>query len=422
MSGPQAQSDDPTARFLGLLGDSLAATRFVRVVLANHRGSEPGLQRVSGREIVLRGERQLSLLYRYKTRDITKNLPLGEARDAVAGLLAQGFGHAHLETLDGTADLRTSKKGQVSLTRDEAPASAAATEGLTVPAGVGHDRIKQRWLSLDDPCWRDLGVTDAEGRLIPAMSRKWKQINKFVEVFDAAWRDGGLARIAADRPVTVLDYGAGKGYLSFALHARLAALGHAAQVTGVELRADMVDLCNRSARQHGLDGLGFVQGDVMHHDAGKIDVMIALHACDTATDHAIHKGIAAGAKIILCSPCCHKQIRPQLTSPALLRPMLQHGIHLGQQAEMITDSLRALLLEAHGYVTQVFEFISLEHTSKNKMILAVRSDRPAPADEVHAQIRAIKDFYGVREHCLERLLLADTPAGTSIASGASPAR
>jgi SAM-dependent methyltransferase len=398
-------ASSPTDRFLSLLTEALATGRFVRLVLANHRGDEPGLQRVSGREITLRGEQQLSLLYRYKTRDVTKNFAFVEAGAAVSALLDRGFGHAHLETLDGTADLRTSKKGQTTLTSE---AGGAPLTQSTMPAAT-HDRSKQRWLSLDDPCWRDLGVTDAEGRLIPAMSRKWKQINKFVEVFDAAWRDTDLATQAAGRPVCVLDFGAGKGYLSFALHARLRALGLAAEVTGVELRADLVDLCNRSARQHGHEGLNFVQGDVMHHETGAVDVMIALHACDTATDHAIHKGIAAGAKIILCSPCCHKQIRPQLTSPALLRPMLQHGIHLGQQAEMITDSLRALLLEAHGYVTQVFEFISLEHTSKNKMILAVRNPRPAPADEVLAQVRAIKDFYGVREHCLEVLLAGRQP-------------
>ncbi|MFN6996630.1 MAG: methyltransferase, partial [Aquincola tertiaricarbonis] len=124
------------------------------------------------------------------------------------------------------------------------------------------------------------------------------------------------------------------------------------------------------------------------------------------------RGITAGASIILSAPCCHKQIRPQMKSPALLQPMLQHGIHLGQQAEMVTDSLRALLLEAHGYATQVFEFISLEHTSKNKMILAVK--RPglpaAKRESLRAQIAEIKAFYGIREHCLETLLDARSPA------------
>ncbi|MFG5408394.1 methyltransferase [Piscinibacter sakaiensis] len=137
--------------------------------------------------------------------------------------------------------------------------------------------------------------------------------------------------------------------------------------------------------------------------------MIALHACDTATDHAIHRGIAAGAQLIVCSPCCHKELRPQLRAPGLLAPLLRHGIHLGQQAEMITDGLRALLLEAHGYEARVFEFVSLEHTAKNKMILALRRAAPLPAEPVLAQIRAIKDFYGVREQCLEALLARPAP-------------
>jgi hypothetical protein len=117
--------------------------------------------------------------------------------------------------------------------------------------------------------------------------------------------------------------------------------------------------------------------------------------------------VRGGASIILCSPCCHKQIRPQLLSPHPLRPILQHGVHLGQEAEMLTDGLRALLLEASGYDTQVFEFISLEHTNKNKMILAVRRASPKPADEVLDQIREIKRFYGIREQALETLLAAD---------------
>ena len=137
-----------------------------------------------------------------------------------------------------------------------------------------------------------------------------------------------------------------------------------------------------------------------------IDVMIALHACDTATDHALHVGVRAGASIIMSAPCCHKELRPQMRSPALLAPMLQHGVHLGQQAEMVTDSLRALLLEAEGYATQVFEFVALEHTSKNKMILAVRRERALDRAAVQAQIREIKSFYGIREHCLETLLAA----------------
>jgi hypothetical protein len=154
----------------------------------------------------------------------------------------------------------------------------------------------------------------------------------------------------------------------------------------------------------GLAGLQFNEGDVRHQAPRPIDVMIALHACDTATDHAIDFGLRGGAAVIVCSPCCHKELRPQLLSPHPLRPILQHGVHLGQQAEMLTDGLRAMLLDACGYDTQVFEFVALEHTQKNKMILAVKRARLQPADAVWAQIDDVKAFYGIREQCLENLL------------------
>ena len=237
------------------------------------------------------------------------------------------------------------------------------------------------------------------------MARKWKQINRFLEVIGAAL---AASPLATQQHIEVLDFGSGKGYLTFALHDHLRhALGRDAQVTGVEIRPDMVDLCNGIAARLGLQGLRFELGDVGSYAPRPVDVMIALHACDTATDHAIHMGIRGGASIICCAPCCHKQLRPQLLSPHPLRPILQHGVHLGQEAEMLTDGLRALLLDACGYDTQVFEFVSLEHTAKNKMILAVKRVQPADKDKLLEQVRAVKAFYGIREQCLETLLKAD---------------
>jgi len=182
-----------------------------------------------------------------------------------------------------------------------------------------------------------------------------------------------------------------------------------------------VALCNGAVQRLGLEGLRFEQGDVRSIVPPKIDIMIALHACDTATDHAIHTGLRAGASIIMCSPCCHKELRPQLLSPHPLRPLLKHGVHLGQQAEMLTDGLRALLLEACGYETQVFEFVALEHTNKNKMILAVKraATSAAEADAAWRQIDDLKAFYGVRDQCLEMLLRgahATIPAGRAAAA------
>ena len=382
--------------FMALLAGSLEQGSFVKLVLAKYKGAEPQLNQLIVRRVVLRDAPCLSLVYRYPTRDVTKNLALAEGLRALGELLATGFRNAHLLTRSEEIQLAISQRGQATLRRGAAVHAEAPTPQ--------HDREKQRFVDPARPFLAALGVTDSQHRLIPAMARKWKQINKFVEVFAHALVSSTLAHT---RRIRVLDFGSGKGYLTFAIHDHLRhTMGLDTRVTGVELRPDMVRLCNDIVARLAIDGLGFEQGDIGQRAPQAVDVVIALHACDTATDLAIHHGIRAGAAIILCSPCCHKQLRPQLLSPHPLRPILQHGIHLGQEAEMLTDGLRALLLESRGYQTQVFEFIALEHTQKNKMILAVKRAEPGPADEVLAQIAEIKRFYGIREQCLETLLAA----------------
>ena len=408
---PPAAQADATERFMLLLRTALADGSFTRLLLSRYAGSEAQLERLTVREVQLRGQRQLSFLWRYQTKDITKNHALDDGLAQLAALLGRDFHNAHLQTRTQQIQLAFSRKGKANLRVGALDAEAAADGSAAEP--TSHDKAKQRLLSLASPFWTDLGVTHevkGERQLVPAMSRKWKQINKFIEVMSAALKSSALA---AGAEVHVVDFGSGKGYLTFAMHDWLVGQGLRAQVTGVELREDMVRLCNEAAARHGLAGLLFDQGDVRSYTPARLDVMIALHACDIATDHAIHLGLRAGASVIMCSPCCHKQIRPQMQTPPLLRPMLQHGIHLGQEAEMVTDSLRALLLESQGYETQVFEFVALEHTSKNKMILAVKRTGAALAaaekrrPEVLAQIAEIKRFYGLREQCLETLIQDD---------------
>ncbi|EIK98149.1 hypothetical protein PMM47T1_02749 [Pseudomonas sp. M47T1] len=389
---------DPRATFLDLLGASLAQNAVVKLVLARHVGEDAQLQRVIIKPVTVKEQPCLSFVYRYQTRDITKNLALDEALALIAELLPASFKNAHLLTLTDEVQLEFSKKNKALLHRNAAqqPRQAASAE---------HDREKKRYLELNRPFLVDLGVTNKQHELIPAMSRKWKQINKFIEVFSHAFAG---APVAQGQAVRVADFGSGKGYLTFAIHDYLRnTLGREAQVTGVELREDMVTLCNTAAARLEHPGLVFEHGDVRTVVPSAIDVMIALHACDIATDYAIHTGIRTGAAIIMCSPCCHKQIRLQIQSPGLLKPMLQYGLHLGQQAEMVTDSLRALYLEACGYDTKVFEFISLEHTNKNKMILAVKRAEPQDPRALLEKIEALKAFYAIEEHCLETLLKAD---------------
>ncbi|MBI5258465.1 MAG: SAM-dependent methyltransferase [Burkholderiales bacterium] len=393
--------DDPLNAFIDSLGAALAEGSLRKATLSKYRGPEADLERVQMRRVELRGEPHLQLVYRHRTRDITKNLPMPEVPDCLRMLIGpEGFRHAQLQAADAQVELLVSQRGQFSLMR-RGDRSAAP------PAAPAHNREKQRWLTLDRPFLSELGVTTPQHTLVPAMARKWKQINKFVEVFSHAL---AASPLAGARQLRVVDFGSGKGYLTFAIHDWLRhERGVEADMIGVELRPDLVRLCNTAIAKLGLQGLRIEQGDVRSWQPQALNVMIALHACDIATDHAIDLGIRGGADIILCSPCCHKQIRPQLLQPHPLRPILQHGVHLGQEAEMLTDGLRALLLESRGYDTQVFEFISLEHTNKNKMILAVKRARPKPVEPVLQQIAEVKAFFGIREHCLETLLGTSAP-------------
>ncbi|MBZ9610751.1 class I SAM-dependent methyltransferase [Rheinheimera maricola] len=393
MSALAADPAELNAFFLQL-NSALTQQQLHKLVLSKYQGKEP-LKQLQVRPVLLKQQWQLSFTYKYQTNDVTRNFPADGALTEIKALLGGSFSAANLFTTDTEVQLTISKKGKVlyQQKRLSQPLNTMQTE---------HNRDKQRYLTLQRPFLRELGVTDVQQQLIPAMSRKWKQINKFIEIFSGAVQDSGLS---ANKQLHVADFGSGKAYLTFAVHDYLTnTLALDAQVTGVELRQNLVDLCNSTADKLGLAGIQFEQGDVKHFKARGINVMIALHACDTATDYAIHMGIATGAEIIMCSPCCHKQIRGQIQLPQVLAPMLVHGIHLGQEAEMVTDSLRALLLEAHGYDTKVFEFISLEHTSKNKMILATKRKQTRDNANILQQIAAIKQFYGITEHCLESLL------------------
>lgn len=417
---PRADAIAPDAnavalqRFATLTREALRQGHCQQLLLVAYQGGVAaieeqgqGLQRVMVRPIELRSQPHLSFLLRFPTKDITKNLPTHEGLGLIGEWLgASAFRNAHLFTATEEVQLAISKKGKASVRvgklEGAAPQGGAQTDAS---AALSHNRDKHRLLELSRPFLRELGVTDAHGQLIPAMSRKWKQINKFIEVFSSAVARSSLAERQA---LHVVDFGSGKGYLTFAVHDWLRhTMGREARVTGVELRDDLVQLCQRVIGKLRLQGMDYEQGDVRHYHPADLDVVIALHACDIATDHAIHLGIRAGAEIILCSPCCHKEVRPQLLSPHPLRPILQHGIHQAQEAEMLTDGLRAMLLDAAGYDTQVFEFISLEHTNKNKMILAIKRREAKDNAEVVSQVRDIKAFYGLQHQCLEELLKAD---------------
>jgi SAM-dependent methyltransferase len=361
------------------------------------------------RPVTLKAGPHLSLLWRHATRDITKNLPPAEAIALLEPLIGGDFLDAHLFTPAQTAQFETRPDGRARLTVKTA-ASAPA------PAPEAHDRTKAHLVAGDAPWLRALGVTNDRGLPREGMAHKFRQIQKFTELLAQPLAEADLlppasgselaapsSQLLAASALRIADMGCGKGYLTFALAAHL---GARAEVTGIEFRPELVKLCNDLAREHQLaPHLRFAAGDIASSVLENLDVLVALHACDTATDDALAKGLAAGARLLVVSPCCQKELRAQLTAPAVLADALRHGIFQERQAEFVTDSLRALLLEWAGYKTKVFEFIATEHTAKNLMITAIKTGRARGADSAQAgRIRAFAAFYGIREQALARHL------------------
>ncbi len=396
-------------RFLARLDSALSSGGWSKLTLGKPRPTaEPGLRNVFARPVVLRAGPHVSLVRRFATRDLTHNLPVSEAPTHLRELLATAFFDAHLFTTDGIAQLEQQPDGSARLRQKNAPAANPAAR--PAPSAGGHDHAKARLLPPQAPWLQALGVTRPDGRPCEGMGSKLRQIERFAELLRPLLQEAGLLPETQTpetaSPVRIADMGSGKGYLTFAL-AEL--LGPAAHVTGIERRPDLVALCNRVARDSGLaDRLDFIAGDIPTENANApqaLDALIALHACDTATDDALATGIAAGARLLVVSPCCQKEVRPQLVSPPVLADALRHGIFQERQAEFVTDALRALLLEAIGCRTRVFEFISGEHTAKNLLISAVRPAGPGTVrPDALTRAREFAAFYGVKEHRLARRL------------------
>jgi len=214
------------------------------------------------------------------------------------------------------------------------------------------------------------------------------------------------------KALSIVDMGSGKGYLTFAAYDYFKnRLGIHVQVTGVEARQELVDICNEVAAAGEFTGLKFVNSNIGEFDVGNVDILIALHACNTATDDAIFKGISANAGLIIVAPCCHQELRPQMRSPEMLKDILKHGVMLERVAETITDGLRSMLLERSGYSAKLFEFVPTEHTPKNNMLVGTRTPSSAMdakassrLAELDQRIKQIKDLYDIKEQHLETLL------------------
>ncbi|CAH1001214.1 hypothetical protein LEM8419_02113 [Neolewinella maritima] len=380
---------EPLTHFWNAARRATNTARLVKLTLSKPRRKDPELPRnLYARPVELKDGHILQVTHRYADREEAKNFPYEEGLKYLQQELETSFYNADLFSLDEQLSIMQSRKGNARL-REQAPQHREAV--------VTHNREKFRAIAADRPYLHALGITTATGEVTAAGRRKYKQINRFVETVDGLVRDHPLPPGAH-----VVDMGSGSGYLTFALYDHLTnTLGLNVRVTGVELRTPLVEKCRQIATDNAFAHLHFEEGYIDSYRPEQLDMLIALHACDTATDDALYQGIQAGARILIVAPCCQKQVRRDMVVPPALKPLLDNGILLERQAAMLTDGLRALYLEGAGYATKLFEFIPLEHTAKNVMITAVRGHKPAGTQ---VQVDTLKATFGVQRHYLEELL------------------
>ena len=382
------------------LAMAVAEGTLIKVSLGAPRKTDAVARRLLARPVLLRDGPRLQVVWSLPTHDVTRNLEPDEGVQRLGELLGTEFCVANLFTTRRTAQLefRKGRAGRVLYSPAVAP---------EVPTQA-HDRVKARTVPADRPWLRALGVTTAEGAVCRGQESKYRQIHRFIELLDPLLVEAGLVREGAaalegdpsDPPLRVWDMGCGKGHLTFALHEHLRSRSaRPVRTFGVEARASLVAGANRAALESGCDGLEFLPGTIAEAPREAMDVLVALHACDTATDDALAAGISADAALLVVSPCCHREVQVQLTAPAVFAGALRHGILNSRMAEIVTDALRAGLLEWAGRDPRVFEFISPEHTAKNLMIAAVRHPNTDPGAAAR-RVRELAAAFGIRHQHL----------------------
>ena len=379
--------------FFSRLTESIRQQLFTKLTLSDKRDKTKDLKNVFVKPVLLKQGLRLSFVYRYPTKDITKNYDLNDAQVLLEAMLVNDFYKADLFTTASDFHFSIDKSGRTLLKQK------AATQ--SEPVAVAHDHAKKRYVNAEHNVYlHELGVTSAEGKVKSDKQDKYRQINKYVEIVESIVKEATLPD-----SFQITDMGAGKGYLTFALYDYLTnTMKLNPHVTGVEMRQGLVDTCNQIATKAKFSNLNFIAGSIDTAELPATDMLIALHACDTATDQAIYRGISGNAKVIICAPCCHKQIRKQLAPVNVLKSITKFGILEERQAEIVTDTIRALILEAFGYKTKVFEFISTEHTAKNLLITAIKTDSATIKKDVLQQIKNLKALFGIQYHQLEKLM------------------
>ena len=300
-----------------------------------------------------------------------ENMTAEDALETLSGWILHDFRQAQIRMQDEMVTVLVSKKGKATIKSKKA--ACIETQNLE------HNRKKQYIIEegMAVPFMIDLGVMTESGKIIRTRYDKYRQINRFLEFIEDI-----LPELPTDRTVHIIDFGCGKSYLTFAMYYYLKVLKHYdIRITGLDLKQKVIEDCQALADQYGYDGLQFLCGDIADYNGtDEVDMVVTLHACDTATDYALYKAVKWHASVILSVPCCQHELNRQIQCDSL-KPVLKYGIIKERIAALLTDALRANLLEQQGYETQILEFIDMEHTPKNILIRAVKRNQKADQKE-----------------------------------------
>lgn len=379
-------------KFLSRVSDTVEQSSMVKMTLSKPASKHDELRNIYVKPVLIKGKRLFAFTYHYERRDEVKNYDATQMLDILREMIPNRFLNAVLFTVSEDVTLLVSGKGKATIQTKKVQECREQN--------LEHDKQKARLINPANPWWYQLGLTTREGKITADMQHKFKQIYKYAEIVESL-----IKPMKFDGTVHIADMGAGKGYLTFALHELLTQrLNMDVDIKGVEIRPDLVLKINEIIKANNLKGLEFVESSIEAYHPEKLDVMIVLHACNTATDDAIASGIKAGAELIVCAPCCHKQIRQEMERSGRFDAITRYGIFLERQAVMVTDTIRALILEYFGYKTQIMEFIEMEHTPKNVLLVGRKTSKNAKDPRILQQIADLKARYGIGNHYLETVL------------------
>ncbi|TJY38534.1 SAM-dependent methyltransferase [Cohnella pontilimi] len=366
------------------IAEAVAGGSLLQATFSQPRNKETIARKTSVRPLKLKNGLHFQLERLQDNKAFHENVPEQAAAERLTALMGE-YRQALIKTRQADVQLLANKKGAVTMIRHDPTAK-------TREPAASHNRVKSYVLPEGEPVpfLIRLGVMTPEGRVVKAKHDKFRQINRFLEMVADVLPD-----LPRGRPLTVVDFGSGKSYLTFALYHMLAVReGLPVNIIGLDLKADVIEECSRIAEDLAWHNLKFYVGDIAEYEGQtQVDMMVTLHACDTATDAALLKAIRWDASVILSVPCCQHELFRQISQP-ILKPLLKHGILKERFAALVTDALRANLLETAGYRTQMLEFIDLEHTPKNLMIRAVKG-RQENRSETRAEYERLRDFLSV---------------------------